>query len=323
MFILIVDRTGEKFGTVIVLRKTKEKKGTTFLYDCYCEACGSEKKFTSNELTPLKSCGCLQRKGTPKDITGKKRGKLTAIESTGNKCSNGDYIWLFLCDCGEYCERNLGFFNHSKSVQSCGCARSEIVQSKENYHGMQNTPEYTSWRKVRERCYSVNCPDYKDYGEVGIKMSDEWYDSFKQFYEDMGAKPNPKCTLDRIDSNKGYYKENCRWSIPAVQARNQRSFIGNSKYKGVHYEKESGKWATCLSVGNIRDRKIGRYDNEDHAAAAYNLATKLIFGEDCDYIVLNDTPSGDDIVNTNCKFFTYWVDKMIEEKYTLYNETKP
>lgn len=320
---MIVDRTGDVFGTLKVIQRTNKKKGTTYLYDCYCEACGNTKQFTSNELKNKKSCGCLRWKGTPKDITGQKKGKLTAVKSTGNKSGNGDYIWLFKCDCGNLCERNLGLFNHSKTLQSCGCARHEIKERMDNYHGLTNTAEYTSWRKIKERCYSVSCQDYKDYGQQGIRMSDEWYNSFKQFYEDMGGKPNPKCTVDRIDSSKDYCKENCRWSLPSVQARNTRSFRGQSKYKGVHLDKKSGKWVAQFRLGGSGNTKIGRYDNEDHAAAAYNLATKLIFGEGCEYTILNDTPSGDDVVNTNCKFFTYWVDKMIEEKYSLYNETKP
>lgn len=318
MFILIVDRTGDRFGTLLVLRKTDQKKGTTYLYDCLCENCGSVKQFTSNALKKLKSCGCLRNKGTPKDITGQRKGNLVAIESTGNKSNNKDYIWLFQCDCGNTCERTIGAFNHSQRHQSCGCALSELRRSREDFHGKKDSPEYTNWRKMKERCYNTEDPLYPDYGGKGILMCDSWYNSFSEFYEDMGQKPDIRCTVDRIDPLKGYFPENCRWALPSVQSRNRRSFTGSSKYKGVCFDPEENKWVAQFRVGGNSSKKIGRYKNEDHAAAAYNLATKLIFGENCDYTILNDTPCGDEVVNLNCKFFQYWVPKLIEEKEKLY-----
>lgn len=270
----VVDLTGEVHNEHTVLEKLSEKKGSTFLYLCKC-SCGTLVKRTANELRgtkAVKSCGCLKRRSRPKDFTGQVFGRLTAIRNTGVKSPNRDYIWEFLCTCGNYKELPIGQVNTTKS---CGCLHKETMGNLERCHHMKNTSTYTSWRKLKERCNNTPEKD-KDYYNKAM-LPDSWNTSFKSFLEDMGEKPSPDHTLDRIDNEKGYSKDNCRWANSYVQSRNRSGFRNtSSQFKGVCLEKSSGKWVAYISVGEKKS-KIGRYTDEIIAAAAYNLASLLIF----------------------------------------------
>lgn len=91
-----------------------------------------------------------------------------------------------------------------------------------NYrHGMRGSPIYAAWRTMRTRCENENCAAYPNYGGRGITVCEEWKD-FSNFYRDMGDRP-AGLSLDRIDNEKGYSRDNCRWADRTTQARNQRN----------------------------------------------------------------------------------------------------
>lgn len=90
---------------------------------------------------------------------------------------------------------------------------------------MSNHPLYSTWKNMRQRCNNPNRPDFKNYGGRGIKVCEEW-NSFLQFCEDMGVKPEGT-SLDRINNDNGYSKDNCRWATRTEQNRNSRQCILN------------------------------------------------------------------------------------------------
>lgn len=94
----------------------------------------------------------------------------------------------------------------------------------EKKHGMCDTSEYKSWKAMKERM-SPNHKDAKHYYLKGVTLCDRWKNDFMAFYEDMGPKPTPKHTIDRIDNDKGYEPSNCRWASKSEQGRNKRHNI--------------------------------------------------------------------------------------------------
>ncbi|RKZ12209.1 hypothetical protein DRQ32_04195 [bacterium] len=92
-------------------------------------------------------------------------------------------------------------------------------------HGLSQTPEYNSWKKMMYRCYKESDPFYKDYGGRGIEVADAWHD-VSTFYEDMGQIPvlegNPRMSIERVDVNGNYEPGNCIWLPIKMQAKNRR-----------------------------------------------------------------------------------------------------
>ena len=85
------------------------------------------------------------------------------------------------------------------------------------------TPEYVAWKNMIDRCANPNRPDYKNYGGRGIEVCDRWRWSYEAFLADVGRRPHPGLSLDRIDNDKGYFPGNVHWATPTEQVRNQRN----------------------------------------------------------------------------------------------------
>ena len=172
------------------------------------------------------------------DITGKKFGRLTAIEKVDGTRTQ----WLFKCDCGNIVTLPISRVLYRQ--QSCGCLRKEVAEKwvqSHTEHGLSKTTLYRKYRSMIERCERKDSWKYKRYGGRGIYVCEEWRNSFKAFHDWAYANGyNPlldgrtEQSLDRIDNNGPYSPDNCRWATSSMQMKN-RECTTLYPYKGDMY----------------------------------------------------------------------------------------
>jgi hypothetical protein len=155
-----------------------------------------------------------------KDLTGQVFGRLTVLAFAGIKASRAS--WLCRCKCGTQKEV-VGQHLLRGSSKSCGCLSREQSISRSTTHGKFGTPEYRTWTGIITRCCNSRNHGYARYGGRGITVCERWRSSFEAFYEDMGDRPSPRHSIERVNNGLGYSKENCVWATPSQQARNRRS----------------------------------------------------------------------------------------------------
>ena len=262
-----IDLTGKRFGDLTVIGVSEARNRGVLSWDCVCD-CGVTKTIAGPELRngQTKTCGCGMHRGRAKDITGKQKGSLTAIESTGKKSANGDYIWKFLCSCGEYCEKTIGNFNYKKNPKCGSCSAKEMLEvaEKRKTHGFsKNHKTYKAWCRIKERCYNKGSKDYETYGARGIGLQEELRADFLKFYAEVGEAPSDgkRWSIDRIDHTKDYEIGNMRWATDFQQARNKGKMKNNTTgVTGVSWDEKvfpNGKNSTTYACVQWKE-----YDSE-------------------------------------------------------------
>lgn len=197
------------------------------------------------------------------DITGKKYGMLTAIcySHTAGRVS----YYRFKCECGSEKIISAGAVKSGGTI-SCGCLRVMLSKKVQPFaviatttHGMTKTRTYRIWQNMKARCKYECHKYYGNYGGRGIHVCDRWDTSFENFFEDMGMAPEGM-SIDRINNDLGYSKENCRWSTRQEQESNKRTtkiFFGKTlkdwnSYGGQRprtvYERIRSGWAPMSAI---------------------------------------------------------------------------
>lgn len=190
-----------------------------------------------------------------KIISGERYGRWTVIEESER--IKGDRAVLVRCDCGTQKVVRLKSLKCGSSV-SCGCFRSEYIANRNYKHGhtiRNNEKErlYNIWSKMKMRCNNTNDPEYANYGGRGISVCSEWlndYESFREWSYSNGY--DDTLSIDRIDNDKGYSPDNCRWTTMLVQSNNTR--VNHL----LTYKGETHTLADWGRITGINDNLIGQ-----------------------------------------------------------------
>lgn len=166
------------------------------------------------------------------DITGKRFGMLL-VKQVAGRSKSGEAMWECACDCGATAIVR-GSKLRSREIHSCGCA----WNAPKHGHATRSngkSSEYIAWQHIISRCSNPKVKSYPNYGGRGISVCEKWKNSFEAFYEDVGPKPTPSHSIDRIDVNGNYEPGNVRWATWQVQNSNRR----NTTYVEIDGEKVS------------------------------------------------------------------------------------
>lgn len=202
------------------------------------------------------------------DLTGQRFGRLVVVKRADDYISpSGGHKarWLCECDCGNT-KVITGECLRNGSSKSCGCWNKEQAASLNYKHGYTSGGKherlFNVWCGMKQRCYDPNHDFYHRYGAIGITVCEEWlidYTAFRKWAYENGYDENAKlnqCTIDRIDSSKGYSPENCRWVDQKVQS-NKLCTNHIIEYNGESHT--MSQWADILNMNyNVLKRRIQR-----------------------------------------------------------------
>lgn len=180
-----------------------------------------------------------------KPMVGKRFGMLLVV-AFSHVDNNRYAIWKVACDCGK--EHSVsGVLLRRGEARSCGCQQYAGLDT--TLHGetsnRQMTREYRIWLGMKQRCENPKHKNYADYGARGIRVCEQWRNSFENFLSDIGRAPSNKHTIDRILNDRGYEPDNVRWATRREQSHNS-SNTRWIEYKGDR--RTVGQWAEYLDI---------------------------------------------------------------------------
>jgi len=214
---------GQNFGkwtTIKTIRHKRDSGKYITKWIAKCE-CGNICSVNGYDLNKGKTTQCRECcRSMPKNLLGKVFGEWTVLYEGEKK--NGKTYWICRCSCGNEVNVCSASLLNGVSTRCLKCYQKTMpihgYKCKDNKH-----PLYDIWMGMLARCEHENNNSYKNYGNRGITVCERWH-SLENFTEDVGSRPDGY-SIDRIDNNKGYYKENCKWANQIEQMRNTRRTV--------------------------------------------------------------------------------------------------
>jgi len=205
------------------------------------------------------------------NLIGQQFGRLTVLERAGSDRRKGA---LWLCQCS--CTANNRVIVRSDILRSgasksCGCWHKNAVTK----HGGVGTIEYKTYGEMLQRCHNANGKDFPNYGGRGIEVCKRWRfgegdkSGFECFRDDVGEKPSPDHVIDRVDNDKGYSPDNCRWATRILSMNNQRNRRNKFGVPGVL---ASGNKYTAHIKTMGKTTCLGMFNTPEEASVAYQKA---------------------------------------------------
>lgn len=156
-------------------------------------------------------------------LIGEKFDRLKVVEYLGTQ-GKGERRWRCVCVCGNFVEASTDTLRR-KHTKSCGCLKRDMQRARCTTHGMSRIPEHDVWGEIKARCLNKKNKAYPVYGGRGIAVCERWRNSFELFISDMGRRPTPLHSIDRINNDGNYEPGNCRWATMKEQSRNRQNNI--------------------------------------------------------------------------------------------------
>lgn len=245
----------QRFGKLVVIKEAPMTKNKSYRFYCKCD-CGKIIKVKATALKDgiVKSCGCE----FGKDRIGLRFGRLViediVVENKHTYC-------ICKCDCGSYTKKLFSVIKRG-DIKSCGCLGKEVYSKGTPIHGLYYTRLYKIYSGMKNRCCCKTDYHYKNYGNRGIEICDEWLgkNGFINFYNwAMANGYKDDLSIDRIDNNGNYCPENCRWATMKEQQNNTR-YNHILYYKGEKMTLSQASDKFNLSTSTIWHR-VKKYGN--------------------------------------------------------------
>lgn len=213
------------------------------------------------------------------DLKDQKFGRLLVISREANN-KYKQSVWLCQCECGV---RKLikGTQLNKGGTKSCGCLQKDVLRERSTTHGGTKgrtcSKTYNTYRGMKSRCYRERDTHFYLYGAKGIKVCDRWLESFENFYEDMGERPEG-LTLERKDPTKDYEPSNCKWENITGQNYNIGVKSNNTTGRtGIRQSRNGEKWLAFISKDCVK-YYLGTYDSYEEAIEVRELAELELYG---------------------------------------------